>query len=555
MCEGWRSDAGQQGSDHPACEIGVGGHDGSSPKRRTARGAVARAYGEALWPKRGEVRVARLGETREDIPMLLRQTLLYLPAQVVGPLAQVVAALVWTHWLAPGPYGLLTFLVASQDLVFLLCLAWWAQFSLRYFGGLADADRDAFLRSETLVLAGATLPQVAITVVILIALHEPITSALAAAAAAYVATRSLLTYLGERARAQGRIGIYTAGQFAGSALGFAVAYALVRLVAATPAAVLAGFALAQALGIAVSWRQLGLLGFARRPSKAIVRAAMRYGLPLLLAGGAAWLAQNAIRIVVDGAAGTEALGLVAVGWGLGQRLAATLAMLVIAASFPLAVQGIHSGSRTDGYRALTLGGILLMSLIVPASVGLCLLAKPFAQAFVAAPFRPTTAAILPYAAAAGALRNLRMHITEPAFLLIERPAITTIINALDAFAVLIGCIVGLATAGLTGAVAGCLAGTVVSWGAALVLAERLAGFAFPFKDGAKIVLASTAMALALLLVPWPASLHPVPHIAAEVVVGVCVYAAALAASYPQAAAFTARRLAAAYRVGTGVPLR
>ena len=173
---------------------------------------------------------------------------------------------------------------------------------------------------------------------------------------------------------------------------------------------------------------------------------------------------------------------------------------------------------------------------------------------MAAPFRPTTAAILPYAAAAGALRNLRMHITEPVFLLIERPAVTTIINVVDALAVLIGCIGGLAIAGLTGAVAGCLAGTVLSWGAGLVMAQRFAGFAFPFKDGAKIALASTAMALVLLLLPWPI-LRPVPRIAAEVAVGVCVYAAALAASYPQVATTVARRLAAAYRVGTGVPLR
>ncbi|MDB5652395.1 MAG: hypothetical protein JWQ94_8, partial [Tardiphaga sp.] len=29
--------------------------------------------------------------------MLLRQTILYLPAQIIGPLFQLVAMIVWTH--------------------------------------------------------------------------------------------------------------------------------------------------------------------------------------------------------------------------------------------------------------------------------------------------------------------------------------------------------------------------------------------------------------------------------------------------------------------------
>ena len=37
--------------------------------------------------------------------MLLRQTILYLPAQIIGPLAQMAATIVWTYWLQPEALG------------------------------------------------------------------------------------------------------------------------------------------------------------------------------------------------------------------------------------------------------------------------------------------------------------------------------------------------------------------------------------------------------------------------------------------------------------------
>ena len=277
--------------------------------------------------------------------MLLRQTLAYLPAQVVGPFAQVVAALVWTHWLQPAPYGLLTFLIASQELVFLVSLSWWTHYTMRYLGGLDEAGRARFARSETPVFVFGAVAQVVGTLLVFALLDEPATAGLVTAGIAYVVTRSLMMHLGERARTQGRIAIYTLGQFAGSAAGFGVALAAVALVAATPEAVLWGFAVAQSVGVALMWRALGVTARGLVPGRDVLAAALRYGAPLLVAGGFAWVAQNGIRVVVEHGAGAAALGLIAVGWGLGQRLAATLALLVVAASFPLAVKTMHGGSR------------------------------------------------------------------------------------------------------------------------------------------------------------------------------------------------------------------
>ena len=466
--------------------------------------------------------------------MLLRQTILYLPAQIVGPLSQVAAAVVWTHWLAPGPYGVLTFLIASQDLVFFLCVSWWTQYTMRYLGGLADEARLRFVRSEAAVLMFTMVMQALATLLVFGILREPLEIGLVVSAIVCVLTRSMLTHLGERARTQGCIGVYTFGQAGGVLGAFLIALLAMATITATPEVVLWSYALAQGVTVVAMWRALGLPGSAALPDPAMLRAAFAFGGPLLLAGGLAWLGQNGIRVVVEQLAGAHALGLIAVGWGLGQRLAATLAMLVIAASFPLAVKSLHEGSRPEAYRRMSQSGLVLIGLVLPASIGLCLLAEPLSRLIIAEAFRATTIAILPYAAAAGAVRNIRMHVADPVFLLIERPRINTAINVIESIAVLVACAIGLLGFGLVGAVAGCFVGSAVGAVSGFALAWSLGDFRLPASETFRLVAASATMALALIAVPWSGlAFHPLPHLVLETALGVMVYATALIALFPE----------------------
>ena len=47
----------------------------------------------------------------------------YMPAQLIGPLFQFIAAVAWTHYLSPGEYGVLAYVMAAQELAYLVCLA------------------------------------------------------------------------------------------------------------------------------------------------------------------------------------------------------------------------------------------------------------------------------------------------------------------------------------------------------------------------------------------------------------------------------------------------
>src|SRR5213082_2715077 len=101
--------------------------------------------------------------------MLLRHTLLYLPAQFVGPLFQLVAMIVWTHLVDDRTLGVLTLVTATHELLQIGFLAWWSQYALRFFGRYQDAnDAPRFYRTENAVLLASVVLQSAAVVGVLL---------------------------------------------------------------------------------------------------------------------------------------------------------------------------------------------------------------------------------------------------------------------------------------------------------------------------------------------------------------------------------------------------
>ena len=488
--------------------------------------------------------------------MLIRQTLLYLPAQLLGPLFQFIAAVVWTHWLAPDAYGVLTFIIASQELAVAVCLSWWSHYTMRYLGTFADdAARRKYQQSENAVLLGAALLQSGIAFGILLALGQPVTPMMMAVTVVFMVTRSTTAHLIERARARGRIAVYTVGQSIGPVIGFGLAWLMVSKISATPEGALAGFALAQAGGLVWLWRAMGLGLALAVPERAILKRAMMYGLPLIGAGVVGWISLNGIRVIVEHFRGVEAVGLISVGWGLGQRLASVVAMLVTAAAFPLAVQRFQSGARDDGLKQLSDSGALLLALLAPSSAGILMLTPEAVDLMIAEPFRAVTMAVLPLAAIAGTGRNMRVHFGVQVFLLFEQPRLMVLINIVEATALVILSSLGLYFYGFAGATAGCLAGSAIGAVFGFALARIKFGFRFPFAHAGRILLATLCMALVLALPQWqPLVPGELARMVAKIAAGAAVYAGALAMLYPRFVSLALEQLRRrAKRAGAGKP--
>jgi len=154
--------------------------------------------------------------------VLLRHTLLYMPAQIVGPLFQLIAVVVWTHVVSDHTLGIITLVTATHELLQVAFLAWWSQYALRFFGRFQkDDEAQRFYRTENAILLVAMLGQSLAAAGILIAVIAPgAAPPLLAATLAYVVTRSLNLYIGERARVRQQIVVYSIQQMVGPSLGF-----------------------------------------------------------------------------------------------------------------------------------------------------------------------------------------------------------------------------------------------------------------------------------------------------------------------------------------------
>ena len=482
--------------------------------------------------------------------MLIRQTLLYLPSQLGAPLLQFIAAVAWTHWMGAADYGVLSIAMAAQDLAFFVCLGWWTQSTLRYLGDAREPEaRRRFVASETLVLIAASFLQAGVAFAAVAATDAPMTVSLALSVVAFTVTRSLASYLADRARAEGRIGVYTLSQLVGPGLGLVLAWLALTRWSASADAALWGFALAQALGVLAAAAPLGVGRGVSGASREVILRALAYGAPLIFAGALTWVSTNGVRLIVERLGAMADVGLLSVGWGLGLRLSSVAAMLFAAAAFPLALKAIRDGERAQAMAHLRLNAALLAGLLAPLAAGLFLIAPSVVELMVAAPYREATIAVLPAATLAGAVRNWRVHFVDQSFLVLEKTWRLMALSGFEAAVVSIGCVVGMSRAGVPGAAWGACLGMIAAAALSLAAATRRHGLRTPWRDIAAILAATAAMAACVSLVP--ADLRPVGlELAARIGVGALVYPLALLALHGPL-----RRWLAAQARRRGVPSR
>ena len=431
--------------------------------------------------------------------MLLRNTLLYLPAQIVGPLFQLVSVVVWTHIVGESTLGVITLVTATHELLQTVFLVWWSQYALRFFGAVKDGDEaDRFYRTENAVLLLSVTVQ---CVVVLLILQTKILPGaglgLTLAVLGYVVTRTYNLYLAERARVRHEIAVYTIQQTTGPALGFLLGLVLIHFFGQDPEWPIAGYAIAQAAATLVVLPMIRF-GWSFWPvDRTILRHALSYGLPLVLGGGLSWLSINASRFIVSDMMGVAAAGLFAVGYGLGFRASTVAAMMVTASAFPIAVRTMQERGAERAMRQLADNGALLAAILLPSVAGVFMLREEIVHLLIAPNFQAATLAILPLATLAGALRNFRAHFADQVFLLHQRTGMTFAINAVEAAVTVGASILFISWWGLVGAVMASTLSAIVAALVSFAVGAVLFRLRPPLLHLLKIAAATALMMLAL----------------------------------------------------------
>lgn len=457
--------------------------------------------------------------------MLVRHTLLYLPAQIMGPVAQLLSILIWAHLLSAEDLGLVTLVISFQELAFAAFYMWWSHYALRYIAGFRDADaRQTFLGTELVAIAGSSVAQSLILAPILLwYFPNYMTAAALGWTTLFMLTRSLASYVGERARSEARIALYTWAVTVGPVGGLLFGAGLILLWESSPTAVFVGFALAQALaaGAALLFLDIGKGGAGVSPG--ILKKAFAFGVPVMAAQMFALVALNAPRLVVESSMGLTAVGIFAVGYGLGMRASSFATMLVTAGAYPLLVRKMELEGQDAAYEQLRKNIVLVALVVMPVAVGLLAVNRPVVELFVAAPYRDATYAILPLATIGGLMRHLRYHTVDQVFLVRSRTSIVTFISIVDVGLAIVSTLVGIRFAGLAGAAAGPMIAGAATLIVSFVLSRALLGFRAPVLETGAIFLAAMVMYAAVWLLPEAQSAL---QLALVVAAGAAVYGVA-----------------------------
>ncbi len=437
----------------------------------------------------------------------LRKTILYMPASILGPLIQLATIVILTHWLRPADLGAYALAVAVQDLAQIATLSWWSQYILRYLEDARPESRAVQDRAEIAVLTGAGLLQAAIVAAAMLVIGDgpPDLLLLAAIACAGVA-RALVGHWSVRARAAEQIGLYALAQVGGPGLTLALSLIGFTLVAPSPTVAFLAMALGHMI-VAVPLARHARYG--RGPTgidRSILASAFRYGAFTTLGAGLAWVSMQSVRFVTDLVLGAAAVGLLHVGWGVGQRLATQVGVLSTQALFPIAASTARTEGIAAGVRQLAPAAPVLLAVLAPIVVATFLLAEPAATLLVAAEYRTATATILPLATLAGAIRVFRHNYLDEVLQLAEEPRLMAMLDALEAGLTILLCTLGAVTYGLTGAVLGALAATTIATLAGWRLISRRHGPPLTVRDALATAGASAAMVLVLALMPVPRGL-------------------------------------------------
>jgi O-antigen/teichoic acid export membrane protein len=433
--------------------------------------------------------------------MLIRQTLLYLPSQLLGPSIQLLAMVLWTHVLTPSDVGAITLFMATRDILISLTASWWTNYTARYVADRVNrADHDATER--VVVVVGAVLRTAALFVYFRFTGYT-MTAALYAVCACQVVTEALTLHGTIRFRALAHIGQYTILSNVGPLLGVPLGLALTLVLADKMLAILAGYAIGQFVAIVVTRSISPYIHTSGAFETAAASRALRYSGPLVYGAVCSWISANFIRFVLEKQGGLQAVGVFSPGWTVGIRIIEVVSLFVTSAGFPLALARLRDEGKAAALDQLGRNAILLLALMLPTSVGLAMIGPHLAGMLFKHDFAAMAAALIPIASAYGLARCFRLHFSDQSFLVFEQSHRQLVLASFDAVMSVGLCSVGLLLGGIVGAAMGILAAGTFSLMASFGLAWRLLGLRMPVVQSLKILAATAVMGALSFALPAP----------------------------------------------------
>lgn len=453
--------------------------------------------------------------------MLFRQTSIYMVAHGLSAVLGFLSVVLFTRLLSPAEYG--AYVVAFSVAGIYTSLAFtWVRLSILRFESEADGD----VRLTALAAYGLSilaLPVLLLATVVLVGMPFE----RAAAAVVLAAALGFFDLGQEILRARQLTGSYMIATLFRAITAILVSLGLVHLgyggislVIGMSAGYLAG-SLARAR---ITWAG------PRRPfDRAIFRQIVRFGIPMTLSGAVFALHAALDRLLVAHLLGDAAAGVYGVSADLVRQIISLPALAIGSAVAPAAIRLLTEEGPRAADLHLSRSGELLLATILPAVVGLAIVAPHLAALVLGPQFRDSAIELMPILVFACLFQAISQQFVHVSFHLAKKPVLLFLHGCVALSVNVVGMFLLVPAYGLKGAAMSLVLAEAATVAAGYLLSR--AAHPLPFRVGPVLRIMA---AVAVMAAPTVLLDHIIPDDAPlglilEMAVGVLFYAGAVLA--------------------------
>lgn len=461
------------------------------------------------------------GEPVAADAMLIRHTILYSFSRGASGVVNLLALALYTRLLNPIEYGQYALVLAWVGVVNAIVFQWLHLGARRFFAAYSarHADFLSTISAAYLRMAGVV---VLLAVIAVIAWPDPplrgliVLGTILVCSQAWLDLNLELSLAGLRPMRYGALVLIKA--VVALVCGGVLAYVGLGARGVIVGTIL-GY-LAPGLRVAFcDWRGASPRG----GDPAVMRDILNYGLPLTATYGLAVVVSSSDRLLLGWLKGSVAVGSYAVAYDTTSQGLIAFMMIVNLSAFPLAVRALEENGVEVVSRQLIQHAVLLLTIALPATVGLALLAPNIAATIFGPSFQTSAAELMPWLAVGALLAGVKAFYFDLSFQLGRSTGKQVWVSGCAATLNLGLNLWWIPRLGALGAAWASLTAFLVGCALSALLGRRVFRMPLPLAEWARIATASLVMALAL----WPfASYRGEAALALQIMGGAAVYAIA-----------------------------
>ncbi len=438
--------------------------------------------------------------------MVGRQVLRYLPATLIPPLSTFIAIYIYTRLLSPTEMGTYTFTL-TLSLLWQSIFFTWLQISIvRFYSAEFAGSGDDVL---TIAHRGFGLAGLLAIIVFIgvsaLGLFEDIWVTWLALPMAF--SRSLLSLQLACFQAQFRTRRFNIVEVGQTIFGVTLGVVLVEFYHLGAAGALVGVLIGNTMGLLVNLPGLRHTFFRHVTSSSLLREFVAYGIPLSLGSILGSALSSVDRIVIAKFLGLPEVAAYSLAFSLVDRPVSLIFTSISVAIFPVTMHAIETQGADAARTYLRHGIALMLSLAIPACVGIAALDKNMVWVLLGDNFHTATWPLMSWVTLCSFLSGITYHCLGQSFHF-ARQTWKVLFSLAPAAAVnIIACLISVPIFGLWGAIGANIVSlllfAVVTW----ILGYRAFPLDIPLLDAAKAAIASAIMyvclkALHLPLTSW-----------------------------------------------------